>query len=234
VTLSYKFMAIFKYLWFQLVSLGFHLLYHQLASSYDLVSWIVSCGKWREWQLAALPYIKGPDILELAHGPGHMLIALQASGHHVTGLDLSPQMGKLAMRRIRISKLPVSIMRAPVQNLPIADGSFDTVLATFPTEFIAERESLEEIKRVLRQNGRLVIVPQAKLTGDSAVVRFLESLYKITGQRNVPDEKNQQTQLFQIMRHRFSDVGFHVSLERVIQPGSEVIVVIANRKGTQR
>jgi ubiquinone/menaquinone biosynthesis C-methylase UbiE len=233
VTLSYKFMAIIKYLWFKLVSFGFHLLYHQLAPTYDVVSWIVSFGKWQEWQLAALPYIKGPDVLEVAHGPGHMLIALQASGHRVTGVDLSPQMGQLAIHRIRSGKKHVSLIRAPAQNLPIASGSFDTVLATFPTEFIAERASLEEIKRVLRQNGRLIIVPQAKLTGDSAVVRFLESLYTITGQRNVPDEedaKNQHTKLFQIMQQRFSDAGFNARMERVLQPGSEVIVVIATRK----
>jgi ubiquinone/menaquinone biosynthesis C-methylase UbiE len=233
VTPTYKFMAIFKYLWFQLLSIGFYLLYHQFALAYDLISWFVSFGKWREWQLAALPYIKGLDVLDLAHGPGHMLVALQRAGLRVTGVDLSPQMGQLAMRKIRTSRIPVSVIQAPAQNLPVANGSFDTVLATFPTEFIAERASLAEISRVLRHDGCLVIVPQARLTGDTAVVRLLEMLYKITGQRNISetaDEENSTNSLSWIMQQRLGEAGFNVNLERVIQPGSEVIVVIAKRE----
>jgi ubiquinone/menaquinone biosynthesis C-methylase UbiE len=237
VTSSYKFMAIFNYLWFKLVSTGFYLLYHQLAPTYDMVSWLVSFGKWQEWQLATLPFINGPGVLDLAHGPGHLLIALQKSGYHVTGVDLSPQMGRLAMQKIRNNKAPVSVIRAPAQNLPIANDSFDTVLATFPTEFIAEQASLVEIHRILREDGRLIIVPQARLTGDSVIVRVLETLYKITGQRKVPelkDERNSENSLFKIMEQRFIDVGFKFELVRVHQPGSEVIVVIATREEVQR
>ncbi|MFN2125911.1 MAG: class I SAM-dependent methyltransferase, partial [Candidatus Promineifilaceae bacterium] len=151
-------MSVLEYLWFQLVSIGFYLLYHQLAPTYDMVSWLVSFGKWREWQLAALPFIQGPDVLDLAHGPGHMLITLQRGGYQVTGIDLSPQMGRLAMQKIRADRGSISILQAPAQKLPIASASFDTVLATFPTEFIAEQATLAEIHRVLRPNGRLVIV----------------------------------------------------------------------------
>lgn len=228
-------MAILKYLWFHLINFGFHLLYHQLAPTYDLVSWIVSFGKWREWQLAALPFVKGPDVLDLAHGPGHMLVALKQAGYNVTGVDLSPQMGRLAMQKFG-SGQPVSISQAPAQMLPIASGSFDTVLATFPTEFIAEQESVEEIHRVLRKDGRLVIVPQARLAGKSVPVRLLEGLYQITGQRNVPEadtEQNSKSILFDAMKQRFSDAGFDVRMERVNQPGSEVIIVVAARKDAQ-
>ncbi|MFL7839584.1 MAG: class I SAM-dependent methyltransferase [Candidatus Promineifilaceae bacterium] len=226
-------MSVLEYLWFQLVSIGFYLLYHQLAPTYDMVSWLVSFGKWREWQLAALPFIQGPDVLDLAHGPGHMLITLQRGGYQVTGIDLSPQMGRLAMQKIRADRGSISILQAPAQKLPIASASFDTVLATFPTEFIAEQATLAEIHRVLRPNGRLVIVPQANLTGDTIPVRLLETLYKITGQRNIPEvenELNSQNHLLQIMEKRFSEAGFEVRIERVAQPGSEVIVVVAYRK----
>lgn len=226
-------MTIFNHLWFGLINFGFQLLYRQLAPTYDLVSWLVSFGNWRAWQYAALPFIKGPDVLELAHGPGHMLIALHQAGFDVTGVDLSPQMGRLAMRKIHTNRAPVSILQAPAQNLPLTSGSFDTVLATFPTEFIAEEKSLDEIHRVLRKDGRLVIVPQARLTGDSALVHLLEELYRITGQRNVPESEGEQssgTSSFNWMQQRFNEVGFNMRLERVNQPGSEVLVMIAVRE----
>jgi ubiquinone/menaquinone biosynthesis C-methylase UbiE len=225
-------MALFNYLWFRIVAFGFHLLYHQLAPTYDLVSWLVSFGKWRQWQLAALPFIKGTDVLDLAHGPGHMLVALQEAGYQVTGIDLSPQMGKLAMGNVRAKNAWVSLIQAPAQKLPVASGSFDTVLATFPTEFISDVKSLEEIHRVLRQDGRLVIVPQAQLTGGSIPVRLLEMLYRITGQRNVPHDGSEQihrSNPYQIMKQRFSEAGFDVRMKRVMQPGSEVIIVVATR-----
>ena len=226
-------MTILNNLWLRLISFGFYLLYHQLAPTYDVVSWIVSFGNWRTWQSAALPFIKGSDVLELAHGPGHMLLALQAAGCNVTGADLSPQMGRLARQKIRAAEAPVHLLQAPAQNLPLTSGSFDTVLTTFPTEFIAEQATLDEVYRVLRKNGRFVILPQARLTGGSAAVRVLENLYRITGQRNIPEPGHEQYPAiprFRDLQERFTAAGFDVRMERVQQPGSEVIILIAARR----
>ena len=75
--------------WVRLVALGFHLLYHELAWTYDMVSWLVSFGAWRKWQQSALPYVRGPAVLELGHGPGHILVQLAGAGYTVVGLDRS-------------------------------------------------------------------------------------------------------------------------------------------------
>lgn len=226
-------MTILTDLWNRLLGFGFYLLYHQLASTYDVVSWIVSFGKWRQWQLASLPFIKGPDVLELAHGPGHMLLALQRAGYNVTGSDLSPQMGRLALQKLRASEASVAILQAPAQRLPFASGSFDSVLATFPTEFIAEQAALDEVCRVLRKDGRFIVIPQARLTSETLPARLLESLYQITGQRNVPDSVEGQTSSaapFASINLRFNEAGFDVYMERVIQSGSEVTILVASRK----
>ena len=47
----------------------FDRLYNQLAWSYDLVSWLVSGGLWRQWHSLVLPYLVGPRVLEVS-GPG--------------------------------------------------------------------------------------------------------------------------------------------------------------------
>ena len=95
-----------KALWWRLVRFGFRLLYQEMAWTYDLVSWAVSLGEWRAWQRAALPFVSGRHVLEIAHGPGHLLLALSTAGFTVSGLDLSPQMGRQARRRLRTAGHP--------------------------------------------------------------------------------------------------------------------------------
>lgn len=226
-------MNLLRDLWIRFISFGFYLLYHQFAPTYDMVSWIASFGKWRQWQMASLPFVKGPDVLELAHGPGHMLLALHDAGYNVTGSDLSPQMGRLAVRKLRANEAPVAILQAPAQRLPFADHSFDSVVATFPTEFIAEQASLDEVSRVLRNGGRFVIVPQARLTGGSVPVKLLEGLYKITGQRRVPisgERQNSSPTLLNSLDLCFNEAGFDVSIEHVIRSGSEITILIAGKR----
>ena len=108
------------------------------AWTYDGVAWIASLGQWTNWALVALRFLEGPMVLELAHGPGHLQVALAQAGVQVTGLDLSPQMGRLTRRRLRRADLPVPLVRGRAQTLPLPDGAFNSVVATFPTEFIID------------------------------------------------------------------------------------------------
>ncbi|RMH01458.1 MAG: class I SAM-dependent methyltransferase [Chloroflexi bacterium] len=169
--------------WRWLIRLGFRLLYNELAWMYDVVSWLVSLGDWRAWQMAALPYVRGKRVLELGHGPGHVLLALVQQGYEVVGLDLSVYMGRMAWQRLQRAKRPFLLVRGRAQALPFADEMFDTVLATFPTPYIVEPETITAVSRVLRPGGRLVIVPEGHFIHSGLIVRFLEWLYRITGQR---------------------------------------------------
>ncbi|MCA9971863.1 MAG: methyltransferase domain-containing protein [Anaerolineales bacterium] len=204
--------------WMRLVRFGFRLLYQELAWTYDVVSWLVSLGAWRAWQRAALPHVRGPRVLELGHGPGHMLLALQLAGHAVVGLDVSAQMGRLARRRAP----SVQLVRGRAPRLPFASGRFDTVLATFPTDYIVDPATLAEVHRVLGENGRLVIVPEGHLTGRGAVGRVIAWLFVITGQRADPDAGAAWGQ-------RFAAAGFGVAVTAVALPGSVATVVVCEK-----
>ena len=101
-----------------LLRLFFRLLYNEFAFSYDLVSWLVSMGQWRSWQRTALPYLKGRRVLEIAHGPGNLLLDLTALGFEPIGLDLSVAMGSIAQRKLNSRGLVIPLLRARVQQLP--------------------------------------------------------------------------------------------------------------------
>ena len=172
--------------WRRLVALGFRLLYHELAWAYDGVAWGVSLGQWQTWVRTALPHVEGEQVLELGHGPGHLLVALAEHGFHPVGLDPSPQMGRLAARRLARAGRQVPLVRGLAQALPFPDQSFDSVVATFPTPYIVAPETLNQVGRVLRPGGRLVVVTGARLHGRGWLVRWIEWLYAVTGQRDSP------------------------------------------------
>jgi len=191
----------------------FRLLYHELAWTYDLVAWLVSLGQWKAWGRAAIPHLHGQRVLELAHGPGHLLVAMNRAGLSPVGLDLSPQMGRLAQARLRrecptmnrradkampakagaparqawgLTSQPgvetPGLVRARAQAMPFRSGAFDSVVSTFPTEFIVDPATLNEIARVLKQEGRAIVVPGVMFKR-SLPARALEWLYTLTGQQ---------------------------------------------------
>lgn len=213
--------------WWGLVRLGFNLLYQQMAWSYDAVSWLASLGQWRAWQAAALPYVCGRRVLELAHGPGHMLLALARAGYSVTGLDLSPQMGRMARRRLARAHSRAALVRGRGEALPFASNSFDTVYSSFPTPFILAGETLHSIWRVLAPGGRLVLVPRAHLTGKGAASRFVNWLYWITGQRQ--QAPGREASPASAWVERVERQGFRLEVVTIALPGSEVLVVIAHK-----
>ena len=225
-------------LWVGLIRFGFRLLYYELAWTYDWVSWLVSLGEWRRWQQAALPFVEGPRVLEIGHGPGHMLLAMQAAGHQIIGVDLSPHMGRQARRRLRKKKLPANLARAKVQSLPFETAVFHTVLSTFPTDYIVDLEALTAIHRVLKANGRLIVVPEGHLTGRGGLHQLIDWLFRITGQRGGPFSVYEahnwpHPDLWEPFRQRFVAAGLHVNIKQIQLERSAVTIFIAEKSAAQ-
>jgi ubiquinone/menaquinone biosynthesis C-methylase UbiE len=153
---------------------------------------------------------------------------LAAAGYEAVGLDLSPYMIQLANRKVEKSGKSIALVRGDGRMLPFCQDSFDSILSTFPTEFLAEQQTINGLYAVLKPGGRLVIVPQAQLTGDSVTTRFIEWLYAITGQRpQVKDARDNG--IWQTIANQFRASGFEVAFEHVILETSNVMVVVAEK-----
>src|SRR5512143_44151 len=97
---------------------AWRLLYDRLSFMFDFASGRVSGGRWKRWGRTAVSFVQGRRVLELGHGPGHLLIELKKAGYRPTGIDLSPGMGRLASRRLRLAGLNVPLVRCRAQVLP--------------------------------------------------------------------------------------------------------------------
>lgn len=218
----------------------FRLLYHQFAFSYDLVAATVSLGRWKDWVLSVLPFIEGTRVLEIGHGPGHLQRALLEHGLSAVGLDESPQMGRLAGRNLSrwlpvehqqsasargTAYAQIQLTRGLAQHLPFGEAAFDTLVATFPAEYIFDPQTLIEAKRVLAPGGRFVILPGATILGRGLSDRTMALLFRITGQ-TPPD-------LAEILHERskrpLAEAGFQVQTHELQIRASIVFVMVAIR-----
>jgi ubiquinone/menaquinone biosynthesis C-methylase UbiE len=175
-------------LWRAFLRVFFRLLYNEFAWVYDVVAWLVSLGEWKAWGRTTLAHLCGEQVLELGHGPGHLLVAMAERGLAPVGLDASPQMGRQAQKRVLRAGLTAPLLRARAQSLPFRTASLDSIVATFPTEFVVDPRTLREVTRALGPGGRLVVALWIRFEGTGVAARFLRGLYRVTGQNEpAPD-----------------------------------------------
>lgn len=98
-------------------------------------------------------------VLELGCGPGYFSIALRDAtprGRLVL-FDLQPEMLQMARTRVGPSGT-VTIVAGNAMSLPFPAGTFDAVFISAVLGEVPDRQAcLEEVRRVLRPGGRLVV-----------------------------------------------------------------------------
>jgi len=206
-------------MWF--LRLFFDQLYHGFAWSYDLVAAIVSGGRWEAWVKTVIPYIQGKNVLELGIGTGNLHQALAASGFRSYGVDESRQMLRIANKFMTRHNLNPRLIRARAEALPLAANSVDTIAATFPSDYIFHSETLYACRRVLRPDGRLVILLGVQVGGKGLINRLLRTLYHVTGQGS-PDVAVLEKSLAGLAQY-----GFKASLEHLLFQHDTLTIIIA-------
>jgi ubiquinone/menaquinone biosynthesis C-methylase UbiE len=185
--------------WWRFVRFGFHLLYNQFAWTYDAVAFVVSAGEWRAWQRTAISALNLPSdayILEVAHGTGNLHLDLLRAGYRAVGVDLSRAMGRIASGKLWRAGHAPNLVRAFAGALPFPESTFDGLICTFPSEFLAQPDTLLEFHRILSLNGRFAVVLHGVLLR-GWWRPFLDVLFQATGQGGIahdrvppPDELN--------------------------------------------
>ncbi len=140
-------------------------MFDDIAPRYDLLNRMLSLGIDQLWRDQAIEMLRGEQpkrILDVATGTGDLAIkALKLHPERVDGVDLSEEM--LARGRDKIARLGeserITLRRGDAEKLPYSDNQFDAALVAFGVRnFENLRAGLEEIRRVLRPGGSLVIL----------------------------------------------------------------------------
>jgi SAM-dependent methyltransferase len=112
-------------------------------------------GKPRDRELLdAFAGAVGDPALEVGSGPGQIGAYVRRRGRHVIGIDLSPEMAKLARNRLD------SAAAADLRALPLRDGAVAAIVAFYTLIHLQRGElpgALREFRRALRPGGRVLM-----------------------------------------------------------------------------
>ena len=107
---------------------------------------------------------QGKRVLEVGLGQGSDSEQLIRRGARWSGVDLTEELVSRVTKRMEIRGLPYErIERGSVLDLPFDDGSFDCVYSHGVLQVVPDvQRAQREIRRVLKHDGRLVIMLYAK------------------------------------------------------------------------
>lgn len=131
--------------------------FNQQASTYDYDMKGAHARKLYPYMLEEIIHMYGDNILDLGCGTAELMsqIISEDSSRHLTGIDLSEEMLKIA--RNKLGKKATFILD-DAENLPFADQSFDIVYCNDSFHHYPHPQLvLMEIYRVLKPEGTFLI-----------------------------------------------------------------------------
>ncbi len=198
---------------------------------YRFASTVPFAGQWRIWQRLVLPRISGKDVLELGCGLGDLQADMQEAGYTCHAIEHSPEMVAAARATLKRRKIgnTVQVMQGSAQHLPFEAASFDTIVSTFPSEYIYDSATISEVARVLRPGGRVIIIEGANLlpvgfvqpflVGVQAIVYGPAAVFGPRKQHNLDEEvarskqgKNEEDVITEVLPDAW--FGLHIPLEK--------------------
>ena len=164
-------------------------MFNNIAPPYDKLNHILSLNIDKIWRKKAVKRIcknlrnsesqnlRSAHVLDVACGTADSTIALSKAGiPFVTGIDISDGMIKIGEEKIAALKIDnINLKVDDCENLSFNDNTFNSAFIAFGIRnFEDKKKGLNELRRVLKDNGHLLIlelsVPQNKI---------LLSLYKL-------------------------------------------------------
>jgi ubiquinone/menaquinone biosynthesis C-methylase UbiE len=115
-------------------------------------------------------------VLEIGAGSGLNFEHYGAAALTVYALDPSEALRRMAARRAQHARVPIELVAASAESIPLPSGSVDTVVTTWTLCTIPDPErALTEVCRVLQRDGRLIFIEHGRAP-DQRVARWQDRL----------------------------------------------------------
>lgn len=141
------------------------------ALGYDLLVWLLTHGRTRAFRRQIVDLARltpGESLLDVGCGTGSLAIAAKCrvgQQGQVFGIDASPEMIARARSKTTSAGIEVSFGTAVAEALPFDDATFDAVVSTLMLHHLprqVRQQCLKEIRRVLKPDGRVLVVDFGK------------------------------------------------------------------------
>jgi demethylmenaquinone methyltransferase/2-methoxy-6-polyprenyl-1,4-benzoquinol methylase len=144
-------------------------MFDAVAERYDLMNDVLSMGQVRLWRQTVKRIISaqpGERVLDLAAGTGTSSVTFASSGADCVACDFSLGMLQAGKKRgTPATSGRVAFAAGDAMRLPFKDDSFDAVTISFGLRNVHETKiALEEMYRVTRPGGRLVVCEFSRIT----------------------------------------------------------------------
>lgn len=157
-------------------------MFNNIAPQYDFLNRFLSAGidiSWRKKALSLLKKDNPKKILDIATGTADVAIlaANILSPEKIVGIDISDGMLELGRKKIANLNLQdtIELLQGDSEAIQFNDDSFDAVTVSFGVRNFQHLEKgLNEIKRVLRKGGKIVILEFSRPS-----MPGIQQLYKI-------------------------------------------------------
>jgi ubiquinone/menaquinone biosynthesis C-methylase UbiE len=127
------------------------------AWNYDGLLGYVSRRRF-ELVLSLLPKKRVGALLEVGYGSGVFFPELAKHAERLYGADIHERSADVTAVLAKAG-IPAELVTAPAESLPYPDGTFDVVVAVSTFEFVTDaRRAINELARVLKSDGRIIIV----------------------------------------------------------------------------
>ena len=185
--------------------------YDFLTPCYDTLVELIGYGKAeREMVINLLDLRKGETLLDIGCGTGTLLILAKKKYPNVamTGIDIDEKVLGIARKKSQSEKVTIDYIETSSAQLPFTNASFDVIVSSLvfhhlPTE--VKKQTLKEIYRVLKSEGRFLLADFGKKEGFIlTIIDFLTKVFQ------VPEYTTLQDNLKGKLPEYMKEVGFTI------------------------
>jgi demethylmenaquinone methyltransferase/2-methoxy-6-polyprenyl-1,4-benzoquinol methylase len=141
-------------------------MFDSIASRYDFLNRFLSLGidvQWRKKAISQLKELQPQIILDVATGTADVAVMMYKILHprKIIGIDISNGMLELGRKKIEKQNLQqfIELQNGDSETINFPDNSFDAVTVAFGVRNFQNLEKgLEEMRRVLKPGGKLVVL----------------------------------------------------------------------------